>query len=313
MMHMRRPLLAGLGVTANHGALMSKVCRRFTIRVACQYRQCSSSIMKTIPCHRALSTSAVRVVSEGMIVKADFKLMRADTGELVDSSQGKGPLTFTCGWNEVLTGLDEGVKGMVVGETRCIKMEGDAGFGERKDEQITAIPREKLPADVQAGTKLQVQGQNGPMIATVLEVKDDVAVVDFNHPMAGLSLNMEVTLLSCEEAPAPETELSVVTQRKGDEVTYPKNGDLLTMHYTGTLAATGAKFDSSRDRGEPFTFRIGKGEVIQGWDLGIMQMSLGERAYLRIPADLGYGKQGAGGVIPPNADLVFDAELLKIN
>ena len=84
------------------------------------------------------------------------------------------------------------------------------------------------------------------------------------------------------------------------------------MHYTGTLES-GAKFDSSRDRGQPFSFQIGVGQVIRGWDEGVMQMSIGEKAKLLISSDFGYGAQGAGGVIPPNADLVFEVELLAIN
>lgn len=82
--------------------------------------------------------------------------------------------------------------------------------------------------------------------------------------------------------------------------------------YTGTLASNGKKFDSSLDRGTPFSFKIGKGEVIKGWDEGVMGMSLGEKAILHISADFGYGEQGAGGVIPPNADLDFQVELLQI-
>ena len=84
------------------------------------------------------------------------------------------------------------------------------------------------------------------------------------------------------------------------------------MDYKGTLASNGTKFDSSYDRGKPFEFKIGKGDVIQGWDEGVMKMSLGEKAILHITSDYGYGSQGAGGVIPPNADLDFEVELLKI-
>ena len=99
----------------------------------------------------------------------------------------------------------------------------------------------------------------------------------------------------------------------GDGKTFPKAGDRLSMHYTGTLMSDDSKFDSSRDRGQPFEFTIGQGQVIAGWDKGVMRMSVGERALLKIPAAEGYGARGAGGVIPPDADLVFDVELLSIN
>jgi len=95
--------------------------------------------------------------------------------------------------------------------------------------------------------------------------------------------------------------------------TMPKVGDKLTMHYTGTLASNGNTFDSSLDRGRPFQFTIGVGQVIRGWDEGVLQMSLGEKARLYISSDYGYGSRGAGGVIPPNADLIFVVELLAIN
>ena len=84
------------------------------------------------------------------------------------------------------------------------------------------------------------------------------------------------------------------------------------MHYTGVLS-NGEKFDSSRDRGEPFEFIIGVGQVIDGWDEGIIKMFKGQRADLYINYYMGYGSKGAGGVIPPNADLIFDVELLAIN
>jgi len=109
------------------------------------------------------------------------------------------------------------------------------------------------------------------------------------------------------------TAVTKTTSKPGDGKTFPKRGDKLTMHYTGTLKKNGSKFDSSVDRGDPFAFTIGVGEVIQGWDEGVIQMSLGEKAKLDITSDFGYGRQGAGGVIPPNADLIFEVELLKIN
>ena len=99
---------------------------------------------------------------------------------------------------------------------------------------------------------------------------------------------------------------------EGDGKTYPKKGDKLKMHYIGTLASNGNKFDSSRDKDKPFIFTIGVGQVIQGWDEGVLQMTLGEKSKLEIPSSMGYGAQGAGNVIPANADLIFEVELLKI-
>uniref|UniRef100_A0A7S4QE87 peptidylprolyl isomerase n=1 Tax=Alexandrium monilatum TaxID=311494 RepID=A0A7S4QE87_9DINO len=98
----------------------------------------------------------------------------------------------------------------------------------------------------------------------------------------------------------------------GDGVHFPHTGDTVTMHYTGRLTASGKKFDSSVDRGQPFQTQIGVGQVIKGWDEGVPTMSLGEKAVLRMTPDFGYGSRGAGGVIPPNADLTFEVELLRI-
>ena len=95
-------------------------------------------------------------------------------------------------------------------------------------------------------------------------------------------------------------------------------GQRVRVHYTGWLydptaaQSRGKKFDSSKDRGQPFAFALGGGEVIRGWDEGVQGMQVGGTRVLTIPADMGYGARGAGGVIPPNATLVFEVELLAV-
>ena len=95
--------------------------------------------------------------------------------------------------------------------------------------------------------------------------------------------------------------------------TFPQKGDIITAHYTGTLRENGEKFDSSVDRGQPFTTKIGVGQVIPCWDKAFLKLSLGEKAILHCDSESAYGKRGAGGSIPPNSDLDFEVELLKIN
>jgi FKBP-type peptidyl-prolyl cis-trans isomerase FkpA len=108
--------------------------------------------------------------------------------------------------------------------------------------------------------------------------------------------------------------LQIADSKVGTGAT-PKSGQTCVMHYTGWLyenGAKGKKFDSSVDRGEPFEFPIGQKRVIAGWDEGVASMKVGGKRTLIIPPALGYGSRGAGGVIPPNATLIFEVELLDV-
>jgi len=137
-----------------------------------------------------------------------------------------------------------------------------------------------------------------------------------------------VVLFLFATANVAHADTSAPSKTKGKPVTTPsglkywelkkgsgavaKAGDSVQVHYTGWLTE-GKKFDSSVDRGSPFAFKLGAGMVIKGWDEGVAGMKVGGKRQLHIPAELGYGARGAGDAIPPNAELIFDVELLGVN
>jgi peptidylprolyl isomerase len=142
-----------------------------------------------------------------------------------------------------------------------------------------------------------------PAIAANLQVS--------SPSIAQSPISQETIAMNLDNAITTPSGLKYIDTEVGTGAS-PTKGQTVKVHYTGTLT-DGKKFDSSVDRGQPFSFKIGVGQVIKGWDEGVATMKVGGKRTLIIPPDLGYGERGAGGLIPGNATLLFDIELLGVN
>ncbi|MAJ45435.1 MAG: peptidylprolyl isomerase [Candidatus Marinimicrobia bacterium] len=200
-----------------------------------------------------------------------------EDGTKFDSSYDRGePIEFPVGVGRVIKGWDEGIMLMKPGGKRKLIIPSDLGYGDRGTGNIP--PNSTLHFDVE-----------------LVSIKKPFKDTDFDLP---------------GEEIVTESGLRMIEHIKGDG-SKPETGQTVIVHYTGLLE-TGAKFDSSHDRNKPFEFPLGMGRVIKGWDEAIADMTIGSKRTLIIPPDLGYGERGAGGVIPPNAVLVFEVELIGV-
>ncbi len=214
---------------------------------------------------------------EGSTVSTDFSIwVKEDDGvRFVVSSADQGPIPFTVGAGDtVFPGWDEAVTTMQVGGKRYLVVPPELGLG--------PVGGGDIPPDATLIMEIELVDVAEPVVMT------EVDEADYETTGSGLQYYDIV---------------------EGDGAT-PEEGQIVIVHYTGWLE-DGTKFDSSLDRGQPFTFPIGTGSVIAGWDEGVATMKVGGVRQLRIPAELAYGDGGSGS-IPPGATLIFDVELLDV-
>jgi len=244
-------------------------------------------IINNMSAERIITSSGLQykdiIVGKGGSPQKGDKVVVHYTGTLedgtkFDSSKDRGrPFEFAIGVGQVIKGWDEGVISMMPGGNRILTIPSDLAYGDRGAGKLIS-PGATLVFDVE-----------------LIEVKKKFIDTDFSLP--GQEIKTESGLLMIEHI-------------EGDGVK-PESGQVVFVHYTGLLP-DGTEFDSSHSRGEPLRFNVGTGKVIKGWDEALLDMSVGSKRTLVIPPDLAYGERGAGRVIPPNATLIFEVELVDI-
>lgn len=216
-------------------------------------------------------------VDSNDVVTVHYTGFLTDSTKFDSSKDRNKPFSFKVGSGQVIEGWDEGLSYLKVGDKARLTIPSALGYGERAQAAIPA---------------------NSTLIFDI-EVLDRKAGAK-PYTVSGLDT---ITLGS---------GLKMIMLNSMADNPQPQQGQLVSVDYSGYLT-DGTLFDSSVDRGEPIQFPVGTGRVIKGWDEAILLLHKGEKARLIIPSDLGYGKSGAGNVIPPDATLIFDVELIDIN
>ncbi|MDY6836213.1 MAG: FKBP-type peptidyl-prolyl cis-trans isomerase [Chloroflexota bacterium] len=216
--------------------------------------------------------------SQGYVVVTHYK-GELDNGTEFDNSYDRGePIEFVLGEGYVIEGWDEGIALMNEGAKFKLIIPPDLGYG--------SVARRSIPANS--------------------TLTFEVELLDIFEPAPD-----SPTDINEEDYITTDSSLKYYDLKEGDGSS-PNTGNEVVVHYTGWLL-DGAKFDSSLDRGEAFSFKLGLGAVIKGWDEGVATMKTGGKRQLVIPPELGYGEKGSGSSIPPNSTLVFEVELIDIN
>ncbi|MEQ8324280.1 MAG: FKBP-type peptidyl-prolyl cis-trans isomerase [Vicingaceae bacterium] len=212
----------------------------------------------------------------GKLVSVDYRGMLTDSTEF-DNSYKKGrPFRFELGAGLVIKGWDEGIALLNVGDSATLFVPPHLGYGSKS--------AGKIPANSTLVFNVELKDVNSPAVPA------DPGQMDTTSIQPGLS---------------------IIWLKRNPEGKKAVTGSAVKVDYSGFFK-NGKKFDSSVDRGDPFTFTLGQGQVIKGWDLGIAELRTGEKAKLLIAPELGYGSRGYQGLIPPNAKLIFDVELLEV-
>ena len=230
-------------------------------------------------------------------------------GEMFDSSMTKQvPIGFFLGVGKVIKGWERGIVGMKPNGKRTLIIPPQLAYGDNARPKIPANSTLIFDVELLAilGTRDKMPANSAPVTSTPPST-----------PPSASPSAPPVQISAQDALPAAPTELTIIEHAVGEGAA-AENGKGVSVHYTGWLydpsqpGGKGMKFDSSVDRNMPFKFPLGGGRVIKGWDQGVPGMKAKGKRTLIIPAEFGYGARGAGGVIPPNATLIFDIELIEI-